>query len=82
MDSQCKCHSGGTNIFRFYDKHKCIINLDLARNTELVPNIHRLEICQDRWDRRSCKNFPNCVKFWGNNANSLGNYRVIYALNE
>lgn len=40
MDSQCKCHSGGTNIFRFYDKHKCIINLDLARNTELVPNIH------------------------------------------
>ena len=39
MDSQCKCHSGGTNIFRFYDKHKCIINLDLARNTELVPNM-------------------------------------------
>ena len=42
----------------------------------------RLEICQDRQDRRSCKIFPNCVKFWGNNANSLGNYRVIYALNE
>ena len=34
------------------------------------------------WDRRSCKIFPNCVKFWGNNANSLGNYRAIYALNE
>ena len=42
----------------------------------------RLEICRDRWDRRSCKIFPNCVKFWGNNANSLGNYRVIYALNQ
>ena len=33
----------------------------------------RLGICQDRRDRRSCKIFPNCVKFWGNNANSLGN---------
>ena len=43
---------------------------------------NRLEICWDRWDRRSCKIFPNCVKFWGNNANSLGNYRVTYALNE
>ena len=42
----------------------------------------RLEICRDRRDRRSCKIFPNCVKFWGNNANSLGNYRVTYALNE
>ena len=42
----------------------------------------RLGICQDRRDRRSCKIFPNCVKFWGNNANSLGNYRVTYALNE
>ena len=42
----------------------------------------RLEICRDRRDRRSCKIFPSCVKFWGNNANSLGNYRVIYALNE
>ena len=42
----------------------------------------RLDICRDQWDRRSCKIFPNCVKFWGNNANSLGNYRVIYALNE
>ena len=41
--------------------------------------IVRLEICRDR---RSCKIFPSCVKFWGNNANSLGNYRVIYALNE
>ena len=39
----------------------------------------RLEICRDR---RSCKIFPSCVKFWGNNANLLGNYRVIYALNE
>ena len=28
------------------------------------------------------KFFPNCVKFGGNNANLLGNYRVIYALNE
>ena len=44
--------------------------------------ILRLEICGDRWDRQSCKIFPNCVKFWGNNANSLGNYRVIYVLNE
>ena len=44
--------------------------------------IIRLEICRDRQDRRSCKIFPNCVNFWGNNANSLGNYRVIYALNE
>ena len=42
----------------------------------------RLEICRDRRDRRSCKIFPSCVKFWGNNANSLGNYRVYYALNE
>ena len=42
----------------------------------------RLEICRDRRDRRSCKIFPSCVKFWGNNANSLGNYRVTYALNE
>ena len=42
----------------------------------------RLEICRDRRDRRSCKIFPSSVKFWGNNANSLGNYRVIYALNE
>ena len=48
MDSQCKCHSGGTNIFRFYDKHKCIINLDLARNTELVPNIH-MSYSEKRW---------------------------------
>ena len=39
----------------------------------------RLEICRDR---RSCKIFPSCVKFWGNNENSLGNYRVTYALNE
>ena len=45
-------------------------------------NAHRLEICRDRRDRRSCKIFPSCVKFWGNNANSLGNYRVTYALNE
>ena len=30
----------------------------------------------------SCKIFPNCVKFWGNNADLLGNYQVIYALNE
>ena len=36
--------------------------------------ISRLEICRDRRDRRSCKIFPSCVKFWGNNANSLGNY--------
>ena len=43
---------------------------------------NRLEICRDRRDRRSCKIFPSCVKFWGNNANSLGNYRVTYALNE
>ena len=42
----------------------------------------RLEICRDRRDRRSCKTFPSCVKFWGNNANSLGNYWVTYALNE
>ena len=42
----------------------------------------RLEICQDRRDRRSCKIFPSCVKLWGNNANLLGNYRVTYALNE
>ena len=42
----------------------------------------RREICRDRQDRRSCKIFPNCVKFGGNNAESLGNYRVIYALNE
>ena len=33
----------------------------------------RLGICQDRRDRRSCKIFPNCVKFWGDNANLLGN---------
>ena len=39
----------------------------------------RLEICRDR---RSCKIFPYCVNFWGNNANLLGNYRVIYAPNE
>ena len=44
--------------------------------------LSRLEICRDRRDRRSCKIFPSCVKFWGNNANSLGNYRAIYALNE
>ena len=48
---------------------------------QLTPG-SRLEICRDQWDRRSCKIFPNCVKFWGNKANSLGNYRVIYALNE
>ena len=30
----------------------------------------RLEICRDRRDRQSCKIFPSCVKFWGNNANS------------
>ena len=42
----------------------------------------RLEICRDRRDRRSCKIFPSCVKFWGKNANSLGNYWVTYALNE
>ena len=42
----------------------------------------RLEICRDRRDRRSCKIFPNCVKFWGNNATLLGNCQVIYALNE
>ena len=48
----------------------------------IEDNPSRLEICRDRWDRRSCKIFPNCVKFWGNNANLLGNYRVIYALNE
>ena len=51
------------------------------------PNHHhqlepKLEICRDRQDQRSCKIFPNCVKFWGNSANSLGNYRGIYALNE
>ena len=48
MDSQCKCHSGGTNIFRFYDKHKCIINWDLARNTELASNIH-MSYTEKRW---------------------------------
>ena len=42
----------------------------------------RLDICRDQWDRRSCKIFLNCVKLLGNNANSLGNYRVIYELNE
>ena len=45
-------------------------------------DMYRLEICRDRRDRRSCKIFPSCVKFWGNNANSLGNYQVTYALNE
>ena len=24
----------------------------------------------------------NCLKFWGNNANFLGNYQVIYVLHE
>ena len=56
--------------------------LTLSEPHEEEVTIDRLEICRDRWDRRSCKIFPNCVKFWGNNANSLGNYRVIYALNE
>ena len=48
----------------------------------LIDITDRLEICRDCRDRRSCKIFPSCVKFWGNNANSLGNYRVTYALNE
>ena len=41
--------------------------------TPFADDFDRLGICQDRRDRRSCKIFPNCVKFWGNNANSLGN---------
>ena len=65
MDSQCKCHSGGTNIFRFYDKHKCIINLDLAKNTELVPNIH-MSYTEKRW-----KNSNACQYLSTNNLNKL-----------
>ena len=65
MDSQCKCHSGGTNIFRFYDKHKCIINLDLARNTELAPNIH-MSYSEKRW-----KNSNACQYLSTNNLNEL-----------
>ena len=65
MDSQCKCHSGGTNIFRFYDKHKCIINLDLARNTGLVPNIH-MSYSEKRW-----KNSNACQYLSTNNLNKL-----------
>ena len=69
MDSQCKCHSGGTNIFRFYDKHKCIINLDLAKNTELVPNIH-MSYTEKRWKNSnacqylSTNNIPDICLFF------------------
>ena len=56
MDSQCKCHSGGTNIFRFYDKHKCIINWDLARNTELASNIH-MSYTEKRWKNSSSSQY-------------------------
>ena len=54
---------------------------EYARVCQSMPEYARvrLEICRDR---RSCKIFPSYVKFWGNNANSLGNYRVTYALNE
>ena len=52
-----------------------------GQRVKLCSGGARLEICRDRWDRRSCKIFPNCVTFWGNNANLLGNYREIYALN-
>ena len=64
----------------FFYKIRWLVHSILARE----PKFHadRLEICRDRRDRRSCKIFPSCVKFWGNNANSLGNYRVTYALNE
>ena len=65
MDSQCKCHSGGTNIFRFYDKHKCIINLDLARNTELMPNIH-MSYTEKRWENSNA-----CQYLSTNNLNKL-----------
>ena len=65
MDSQCKCHSGGTNIFRFYDKHKCIINLDLARNAELVPNIHM------SYTEKRLKNSNACQYLSTNNLNKL-----------
>ena len=58
----------------------CVLCQYGAANNAMVSA--RLEICRDRRDRRSCKIFPSCVKFWGNNANSLGNYRVTYALNE
>ena len=72
MDSQCKCHSGGTNIFRFYDKHKCIINLDLVRNTELVPNI-QMSYTEKRW-----KNSNACQYLSTNNLNKLPIYVFVY----
>ena len=66
---------------------QCIMSIGALRQINQIfwknlKCLNRLEICRDRWVRRSCKIFPNCVKFWGNNANSLRNYRVIYALNE
>ena len=45
----------------------CIIIITIIASS--WSSLPRLEICRDRWDRRSCKNFPNCVKFGGNNAN-------------
>ena len=62
------------------DQEGSTVRYDM-KNYKVIP-VGRLEICRDRRDRRSCKIFPSCVKFWGNNANSLGNYRVTYALNE
>ena len=61
---------------------KCKLAWDVLICWSTGLPVSRLEICRDRRDRRSCKFFPSCVKFWGNNANLLGNYRVIYALNE
>ena len=49
------------NVMHLMHRHHCLT---------------RLEICRDRQDWRSCKIFPNCVKFWGNNANSLGNSNI------
>ena len=76
MDSQCKCHSGGTNIFRFYDKHKCIINLDLVRNTELVPNI-QMSYTEKRW-----KNSNACQYLSTNNLNKLPIYVFLLSFYE
>ena len=74
--------SSSTNILNIRSDNFTYINIFEYFFWSDFHHLRRLEICRDRWDRRSCKIFPNCVKFWGNNANSLGNYRVIYALNE
>ena len=72
-------------IVAYYDITNRIFTFcgfSVCNHHALVRLKTRLEICRDRRDRRSCKIFPSCVKFWGNNANLLGNYQVTYALNE